>query len=327
MKYKEWLNSWLINYVRPTLKSRTYIRYSEIIRHQINPMLGEHELGELDALTIQSRITELLKCGNVKNGDGLSANSVNTVITVIKSSLKAARTIGLIDGQAIQLKRPRGAEKQIDPFSESEQRKIEKSALQDKRGKMLGIVLCLYSGLRIGELLALEWSDIDFQSGTLCVRRSCHDGRTEDGVFCRVTETPKTPSSARTIPLPTQILKLLKERREKSGNVISDKNGEPVCVRSYQRSFELLLKKLGIKRKGFHSLRHTFATRALECGMDVKTLSEILGHKNSAVTLNRYAHSMLKHKREMMNKLGTKFCDLKCSSNIAFGELNPAKTT
>ena len=81
-------------------------------------------------------------------------------------------------------------------------------------------------------------------------------------------------------------------------------NGQPLSVRSYQRSFELLQKRLGIERKGFHSLRHTFATRALECGMDVKTLSEILGHKNATVTLSRYAHSLMEHKKDMMNKLG-----------------------
>ena len=81
-------------------------------------------------------------------------------------------------------------------------------------------------------------------------------------------------------------------------------SGKPVSVRSYQRSFESLLKRLNIPHKGFHSLRHTFATRALECGMDVKTLSEILGHKNPAVMLNRYAHSLMEHKADMMNRLG-----------------------
>lgn len=93
------------------------------------------------------------------------------------------------------------------------------------------------------------------------------------------------------------------KRRAKSEFVIAD-GDKPVFVRSYQRTFELLLKKLKIKRKGFHALRHTFATRALECGMDVKTLSEILGHKNATVTLNRYVHSMLEHKTQMMNRLG-----------------------
>ena len=93
------------------------------------------------------------------------------------------------------------------------------------------------------------------------------------------------------------------KKKSKCEFVIAD-GEKPVFIRSYQRTFELLLKKLKLPHKGFHSLRHTFATRALECGMDVKSLSEILGHKNPTVTLNRYAHSLLEHKTAMMNRLG-----------------------
>ena len=92
--------------------------------------------------------------------------------------------------------------------------------------------------------------------------------------------------------------------RSAASPFVVSSGGKAVSVRSYQRRFELLLKKLGIPHKGFHSLRHIFATRALECGMDVKTLSETLGHKNPTVTLNRYAHSLMEHKADMMNRLG-----------------------
>ena len=166
------------------------------------------------------------------------------------------------------------------------------------------MVLCLYTGLRIGELLALTWSDIDFGKGLLFVSKTCHDGN--DGQnHIRIIDSPKTVHSRRVIPLPKQILPHLKSLKKRSlcDYVIAD-GDKPVFVRSYQRTFELLLKKLDISHKGFHSLRHTFATRALECRMDVKTLSEILGHKNATITLNRYAHSMLEHKQDMMNRLG-----------------------
>lgn len=107
------------------------------------------------------------------------------------------------------------------------------------------------------------------------------------------------------IPLPKQLLPKLKSIK-KNGNsdFVVSAGDKAVSVRSYQRSFELLLKKLNIPHRGFHALRHTFATRALECGMDVRTLAEILGHKNPTVTLNRYAHSLLEHKTAMMNRLG-----------------------
>ena len=176
--------------------------------------------------------------------------------------------------------------------------------LNSSKDKLFGIVLCLYTGLRIGELLALTWDDIDFGKGLLFVSKTCHDGN--DGInHIRIIDSPKTVHSRRVIPLPKQILSLLKDikKRSKCEYIIADGN-KPVFVRSYQRTFEFLLKKLNIPHKGFHSLRHTFATRAMECGMDVKTLSELLGHKNATITLNRYAHSLLEHKVDMMNRLG-----------------------
>ena len=171
---------------------------------------------------------------------------------------------------------------------------------------MFGIILCLYTGLRIGELLALEWSNIDFSKGELTVSKTCHDAKTENG-YKRITDTPKTTTSRRVIPIPRQILPLLREQKKKSRSTYVVGEDRLQSVRSYQYSFSLLLKKLGIPHRGFHALRHTFATRALECGMDVKTLSEILGHKNPVVTLNRYAHSLMPHKHEAMNRLGKLF--------------------
>ena len=170
---------------------------------------------------------------------------------------------------------------------------------------MKGILICLYTGLRIGELLALEWTDVDLVKGDLSVTKTCFDGKDKNGVFCRITNAPKTDTSVRVIPIPKQLMPILKNMKKIAKNqyVISDSE-KTLAVRSYQRSFERLLKKLGIPHRGFHSLRHTFATRALEVGVDVKTLSEILGHKNANITLQRYAHSMLEHKRDMMNQIG-----------------------
>ena len=201
---------------------------------------------------------------------------------------------------ADKLKRPKLKEKPVECFTLAEQKKIEQAVLTGKKDKLYGILLCLYSGLRIGELIALQWNDIDFVKGILTVSKSCHDGK--DGL---VIDEPKTITSRRIIPLPKQLIPILKNIKKKSNSpFVVSSNGKSVSVRSYQRSFELLLKKLNITHKGFHSLRHTFATRALECGMDVKTLSEILGHKNPTVTLNRYAHSLMEHKADMMNRLG-----------------------
>ena len=310
MKTKDWLSWWLSEEIKPTVKARTLARYSEIVTDHLTPFLGELELSEITPAILQEMIAHLCCHGNLRTGNGLSANTVNAIITVIQSALKAAFRFGWLSSYtANKIKRPKTIEKKIDCFTEKEQRAIERAVLTDHRSKMLGVILALYTGLRIGELLALKWEDVDFIKGELLISKSRYDGR-KDGRICYLIDTPKTLSSCRIVPIPKQLLPLLREQRKKvkSSWVICEKKksaGEiPVSVRSYQYSFSLLLKHLGIPHRGFHALRHTFATRALECGIDVKALSEILGHKNPNVTLSCYVHSFMSHKHDMMNRLG-----------------------
>ena len=305
MNYNNWLNDWLGNYVKPAVKSRTYERYLQVCRLHIMPALGGEDMGKMTTIKIQKFVTTWLENGNKRTGGVLSANFVNLIISIVQNSIKTAHIMGIVkENVASKIKRPRIVEKSVDCFSLQEQKKIEKYVLGATKPKLFGVLLCLYTGLRIGELLALTWDDIDVRKGMISVSKTCYDARV-DCRYVRLVNSPKTLSSERIIPLPKQLLPMLKslKRQSKCEYVVAD-NDKPVFVRSYQRTFELLLKKLKIDHKGFHSLRHTFATRALECGMDVKTLSEILGHKNAIVTLNRYAHSLLEHKVDMMNRLG-----------------------
>lgn len=306
MLYKDWLDEWLTNYIKPSSKDKTYKRYVNVATKHLVPKLGHYELTDITPLVVQRYITELLQSGNLKNGKGLSPNSVNSMIVVIQGSMEMAFVLGMTPRYEMdKLKRPKAVEKEVEVFSPNEQKKIEVAVMSDKRSKMKGVMLCLYTGLRIGELLALEWTDVDFSRMEITVSKTCHDGTDENGKYTRIIETPKTENSRRVIPFPRQLLPMLREMKKDSTSpyVISGK-AAVLSVRSYQRSFELLQRKLGIERRGFHALRHTFATRAIECGMDVKSLSEILGHKNPTITLKRYVHSLMEHKRELMNKLG-----------------------
>lgn len=304
MKYRIWFEEWLTHYIKPSSKQRTFEQYSRAAQIHILPYLGDIELTDLTPFVLQKFITGLTENGNKRTGKGLSPNFVKTILSIVQNSLKTAHLVGYLpEYSANKIKRPKPKEKQVKCFSAWEQKKIEEAALFAKKDKYRGIILCLYTGLRIGELLALTWSDIDFEKSILSVTKTCHDGN-ENGKHIRIIDTPKTENSRRQIPLSKTLVKMLKEMKKKSKCEFVIADGEkPVFIRSYQRMFELFLKKLGLQHKGFHSLRHTFATRALECGMDVKSLSEILGHKNAMITLNRYAHSLWEHKAEMMNKL------------------------
>lgn len=304
MEYSEWLNVWLDNYVKPSAKERTFIRYEQLVRTHVAAKIGDKDVDALTPIVLQSFVAELLCSGNEKTGGGLSANTVNVIISVIRNSLRTARLIGITgEYTANGIKRPKRNERVIDCFTLAEQKKIESAVTTGKKQKMFGVVLCLYTGLRVGELIALRWQDVDLEKGLITVSRSCHDA-----IGGIVFDDPKTATSRREIPIPRQLIKNLKNIKESGdSDFVVSANGNVVSVRSYQRSFELMLKKLNIRHRGFHSLRHTFATRALECGMDVRTLSEILGHRNPTVTLNRYAHSLIEHKTAMMNRLGKLF--------------------
>lgn len=298
MEYEKWLFEWIENYVKPAVKQRTYGKYKKLVSIHIVPSLGGYALADLSATVLQTFTARL--------SERLAPNTVNGILSVLKNSLKKAVMLDLCEKHyADSICRPKAREKKIECFSPGEQRKIERYVQGKSNPKLFGILLCLYSGLRIGELLALTWSDIDLSKGLMCVTKTCRDSWA-NGRYVKIIDTPKTACSQRLIPIPKQLLPQIRHMKKCSAHdyVVAGKTNQGTQVRSYQKTFEKLLRTLHLPHKGFHALRHTFATRALECGMDVRTLSEILGHKNPTVTLKRYAHSMLEHKVKMMNKVG-----------------------
>lgn len=164
MKYKDWLKEWLDIYIESTSKERTFSRYSEIVRQHLIPKLGEYEMEEITPIVLQRFITELSQTGNLRTGKGLSANSVGGIINVVQGSLRTAFRLGYLkEYHADKIKRPKAQEKAVNSFSVQEQKKIEQVVLNSKKDKMFGILLCLYTGLRIGELLALNGRILTFK--------------------------------------------------------------------------------------------------------------------------------------------------------------------
>ena len=305
MKLKELFDVWLNKYAKHTIKLRTYTTYQRIFDKHISPIIGDYELKELTSSVIQDFILFKTEKGNLINGKALAYNTVNSIVSLLKQTLKYAYNLKLISLDVVSnYKLPKIKEKKIEVFNVKEQQKLESYCLNSKTN-YIGIVLCLYTGIRIGELLALTWDDIDFDKKLLSINKNVCSLKI-DGKNVLHIDAPKTKSSNRIIPIPRQLMPYLRKikKSSKSIYIITTRNNTMVGTRSYQKTYLNILKRLKIKYRNFHSLRHTMATRALELGMDVKSLSEILGHKNATITLNRYSHSLLKYKIDMMNKLG-----------------------
>lgn len=171
----------------------------------------------------------------------------------------------------------------------------------------LGILICLYTGIRVGELCALTWEKISFSDKTICICQTMQriQKRTSENKKTHIIiAAPKSSSANRVIPIPNTLLKILSQYpMEKTGYFLSGSLSEVVEPRRIQYRFHKILKKCGIDRKNFHVLRHTFATRCVEANIDIKTLSEILGHSSVSITMNRYVHPSLSLKRNSMEKL------------------------
>lgn len=306
MKFKDWLDLWTSKYIKHSVKLRTFNIYCELIEKHIKPVLGDLELENLTPQVLQDFVLEKLEKGNLKTGGKLANNTVIVMTNVVKQAIEEANNLEITTKNSTKkIKMPLQEEQKVTAFEKWEQDKLEKYCLTCSKSNYIGIVICLYSGLRIGELLALTWDDIDFGNNYLTISKTAYQGKVNNKIGI-IVDTPKTKNSNRVIPLPKQLIEILKKIKKTSSSkyVISTRYNTMVGTRSYQKTFERLLYKLEIPYRNFHSLRHTFATRALEFGMDVKTVSEILGHKNPMITLSRYTHSLMSYKTEMMNKLG-----------------------
>lgn len=306
MTTKNLLTEWLETYQKEHIKARTYSRYRELIAMHILPTFGEQCISEIGRREIQEFLAQQKKGGNIRNGEGLSAASTNMMLTVLNLAFEYACDMEYIsENPCVRVRRIKTEEKKIEAFTVEEQRAIETEILMSDDKRLHGIILCLYTGLRIGELLGLTWDDVDFERGVIKITKTVYRTKDESGTWQYCVDTPKTKASDRVIPLPEYIADMLRRDYEVAHTpyVVENKKGERMSIRSYQFAFEKLTERADVRKLNFHALRHTFATRAIECGMDIKTVADIMGHKNASITLNRYAHCMLEHKIEMMQKL------------------------
>lgn len=293
---------------RYSIKRRTLLNYSQNINNYVKDDIGQSDINILDNNILNTYILSKYK-GYTENGT-LSSSTLKITKTIINRALNYAYEKGYIDRNIrITTNFKKTSIPKIESLTTAEANKIEKDIVEGKRYYSYGVVLCLHTGLRIGELLALKWQDVDLKNKIISVKTTSCDISFENKMY-HIEDVPKSASSLREIPLTCEITALLKELKAyQKGNseyVVSRPNGKQIYIRSYQDSFERLLKRLKIRHYGFHSLRHTFATRCYKLGMDIKTLSELLGHSSPAVTLKIYVHTDMELKRNAINMVAKK---------------------
>lgn len=305
--YSEVLDAWLQS-TRINIKESTYARYSHLIDTHIRSQLGKYQISKISTQLIEGFIENLLSCGRVDNNGGLSAKTVTDILTIVKSTIDYARYNNLVVSCNLSKLTIKKKDKEMRVLCQSEQDALIRVLIADMDLYKFGVLLSLYTGIRIGELCALQWEDLSITNSTLKVRKTMQRiQETNKGASSKtkiiITE-PKSDCSIRDIPLPSFLVEIARQFRDHpKAYILSGERGKYIEPRTMQNRFKTYVKESGISDANFHSLRHTFATRCVEVGFELKSLSEVLGHSNVNITLNRYVHSSFELKYSNMNKL------------------------
>lgn len=292
---------------RTKAKQSTCSTYAAVIQHHILPEFGRIPICRVSAEDINTYLYNKAFSG----GDSLSAATVRVIVSVLRAIFQYAEERGLRVAPWKTIRRPTHGSRETRVLTAEEQDRLRDYLCCDIDREKLGVMICLYTGLRIGEICALKWGDVSFERGTLSVRRTvqriknldycegCGDSRTKV-----IFDAPKSQSSSRCIPLPSFLLKMMEPHRCEDDCFLLTGQAESFMEpRVFQNRYRAMMKNAGVDYVNFHALRHTFATNCVNLGFDVKTLSEILGHSNVSVTLNTYVHPSVSVMRSYMELL------------------------
>lgn len=298
-------DEWLL-LKRDRVKESTYVKYMAVLENHIKPKLGGCLVTALSSLIIEQFSHELL-CE-----DGLSVKTVKDILTILHSILQytAKQFPGTMP--IIEIVYPKETKKEMRVLSKEEQSRLVQYLLNDMDECKFGVLLALLTGLRIGEVCAMRWEDISLKDRTIDVsstmqRLKDFDESHEKKTKIVITE-PKSLGSDRIIPLNNYALELCKKWyvSDPLAYVLTGERDRYIEPRTMQNRLKKYTSECGLSEVHFHSLRHTFATRCVEVGFEIKSLSEILGHASPRITLERYVHSSLELKRDNMDKLAAR---------------------
>ena len=293
--FKEVSYEWLQE-KKSQIKESSYYNYRFIVEKYLVSYFGEKNITKLH--DFNSYIDEL--------STYLAPKTIRDIFSILKmiltfyeekynKKLKYKKTI-----------LPKAEKKEIEAFTSKEREKIENYCMVQNNLKTIGILICLNTGMRLGELCALRWKNINLAEKCFYIRETAqrvYRGKKEKSKV--IIGTPKTKCSIRTIPMNSKVYNVLKVISKKYGKECFFLTGTEKCIepRSYQEYFKKFLPKVKVKKRNFHALRHTMASNCIEVGMDIKTLSKILGHASVQITMNTYVHSSKKQMRKYLDRL------------------------
>lgn len=306
LPFREVLQRWQRDH-RHGLKAATEHRYDYLIQTHILPELGDIPVCDITAQTINDFAEKKRREGGLGRKSGLSPAYVRSILLIVTAALKYGENQGLCRPLQGPIHKPVPERKELTVLSRQEQQRLQRHLLRRMDPTALGILISLNTGLRIGEVCALRWKDVDFQRNLIHVRatvarvKCAPEGPRKSRL---ILDKPKTQSSLRDIPIPSRLRPvLLTMQGSAQGPFVAADGPDFTSPRTFTYRFHRILGQCGLPPMHYHALRHTFATRCIELGMDVKSLSEILGHANVSITLNTYVHPSMDLKRQQMEKV------------------------
>jgi len=292
MVAEEWLSM-----VENNKKHATYWKYRSVYEKYLKRKLGDFSFVELE----ETDLTELFQAEEMDQISDCLRRSIYSVLNQILSYAAFYYHVKLFH---LSCQKQKTEKRLVEALNQTEQSKLLQYLYEEMDIYKLGIIVCISTGLRLGEICALQWKDVDLKGKVLhvnaTVQRIAMDGQDRKTIL--LEGEPKSIFSKREIPLSDEMVKLLLPYQNRGKKYVIQGN-KPMEPRTYQNKFQKYLQMAGIEKKNFHILRHTFATNCINSGMDIKSLSEILGHSDVKITLNRYVHPTIEWKRRYMNSL------------------------
>lgn len=282
------------------VKKSSFSAYTLLIENHLLPIFGEqYEIEEAD---VQSFVLQKLE-------GGLSHKTIKDILIVLKMILKFGAKNKWLSYTPFDIQFPTEREKQnLEVLSRAEQKKIMNYIQEHFTFKNLGVYICLSAGIRIGEVCALTWEDIDTDNGVISINRTIQRiYLIENGVRRTelILDTPKTKNSIRDIPISKDLLRILKPFKKivNPSFFVLTNDAKPTEPRTYRSYYKKLMNELDMPELKFHGLRHSFATRCIESNCDYKTVSVLLGHSNISTTLNLYVHPNMEQKKKAIEQM------------------------